>query len=206
MKNKTNKNVVRYGIFAAVVLILLYLTTLIGDPTRNYTQVDTSVALERLNTKNVKEAQIDDREQRVRLTLREPIKVEEREGIEEIQAQYPARTTPDIFNAVKGAEADKYTTNVTQESFLMSMLGFMLPMILVFGLIFFFMYRMQAGGGMFGIGGSRAKQLTKDMPTNTFADVAGADEAVDELQEIKDFLQDPEIYEKLGAKLSLIHI
>ena len=201
MKNKTNKNVVRYGIFAAVVLILLYVTTLIGDPSRNYTEVETSVAIEQLNTKNVKEAQIDDREQRVRLTLREPIKVEEREGIEEIQAQYPARTTPDIFNAVKGAEADKYTTNVTQESFLMSMLGFMLPMILVFGLIFFFMYRMQAGGGMFGIGGSRAKQLTKDMPTNTFADVAGADEAVDELQEIKDFLQDPEIYEKLGAKI-----
>ena len=201
MKNKTNKNVVRYGIFAAVVLILLYVTTLIGDPSRNYTEVETSVAIEQLNTKNVKEAQIDDREQRVRLTLREPITVEEREGIEEIQAQYPARTTPDIFNAVKGAEADKYTTNVTQESFLMSMLGFMLPMLLVFGLIFFFMYRMQAGGGMFGIGGSRAKQLTKDMPTNTFADVAGADEAVDELQEIKDFLQDPEIYEKLGAKI-----
>lgn len=201
MKNKTSKNVVRYGIFAAVVLILLYVTTLIGDPSRNYTEVETSVAIEQLNTKNVKEAQIDDREQRVRLTLREPITVEEREGIEEIQAQYPARTTPDIFNAVKGAEADKYTTNVTQESFLMSMLGFMLPMLLVFGLIFFFMYRMQAGGGMFGIGGSRAKQLTKDMPTNTFADVAGADEAVDELQEIKDFLQDPEIYEKLGAKI-----
>ena len=201
MKNQSNKNVVRYGILGAVVLILLYLTTLIGDPSRNYTEVDTSVALEQLNAKNVEEAQIDDREQRVRLSLREPITVEEREGIEEIQAQYPARTTPDIFNAVKSAEADSYTTNVTQESFLMSMLGFMLPMLLIFGLIFFFMYRMQAGGGMFGIGGSRAKQLTKDMPTNTFADVAGADEAVDELQEIKDFLQDPAIYERLGAKI-----
>ena len=54
---------------------------------------------------------------------------------------------------------------------------------------------------MFGFGGNRAKELTKDMPTNTFADVAGADEAVDELQEIKDFLQDPSRYEALGAKI-----
>ncbi|WKK62160.1 ATP-dependent zinc metalloprotease FtsH [Corynebacterium sp. P3-F1] len=196
-----NKTVARYGIIGATLLILLYLVTLIGDDSRNYAEVDTSVALQQLADKNVEEAQIDDREQRVRLTLREPITVEEREGIEDIQAQYPARTTPDIFNAVKGAEADSYTTNVTQESFLLSMLGFMLPMVLIFGLIFFFMSRMQSGGGMFGIGGSRAKKLTKDMPTNTFADVAGADEAVDELQEIKDFLQDPEIYEQLGAKI-----
>ena len=196
-----NKTVARYGIIGAVLLILLYLITLIGDDSRNYAEVDTSIALQQLADHNVEEAQIDDREQRVRLTLREPITVEEREGIEEIQAQYPARTTPDIFNAVKGAEPDSYTTNVTQESFLLSMLGFMLPMLLIFGLISFLMYRMQAGGGMFGIGGSRAKKLTKDMPTNTFADVAGADEAVDELQEIKDFLQDPGIYEQLGAKI-----
>nr|VDG64099.1 cell-division protein [Streptococcus thermophilus] len=196
-----NKLVVRYGIIGAVLLILLYLTTLIGDQSRNYVEVDTSIALKQLADNNVEEAQIDDREQRVRLDLREPITVEEREGIESVQAQYPARTTPDIFNAVRESETDSYTTNVTQDSFLLSMLGFMLPMLLIFGLIMFFMYRMQAGGGMFGIGGSRAKQLTKDMPTNTFADVAGADEAVDELQEIKDFLQDPEIYEKLGAKI-----
>ncbi|MCQ4623602.1 ATP-dependent zinc metalloprotease FtsH [Corynebacterium sp. CCUG 70398] len=196
-----NKLVVRYGIIGAVLLILLYLTTLIGDQSRNYVEVDTSIALQQLADNNVEEAQIDDREQRVRLDLREPITVEEREGIESVQAQYPARTTPDIFNAVRESETETYTTNVTQDSFLLSMLGFMLPMLLIFGLIMFFMYRMQAGGGMFGIGGSRAKQLTKDMPTNTFADVAGADEAVDELQEIKDFLQDPEIYEKLGAKI-----
>lgn len=76
------------------------------------------------------------------------------------------------------------------------MLSYILPMLIVFGLILWFFSRMQGGGmGMFGFGGNRAKELTKDMPTNTFADVAGADEAVDELQEIKDFLQDPSRYE-----------
>lgn len=84
----------------------------------------------------------------------------------------------------------------------MQMLGYILPMLIVFGLILWLFSRMQGGGmGMFGFGGNRAKELTKDMPTNTFADVAGADEAVDELHEIKDFLQDPSRYEALGAKI-----
>ena len=197
-----NKKVLRWGIIGAIALIVLYLLTLIGDDSRAYQRVDTSVALEQLQNHNAEEVQIDDREQRVRIDLREPISVDEREGIEAVSAQYPARTTPEIFGAVRESGADKYETNVTQESFLMSMLGFMLPMILVFGLIFYFMYRMQAGGGgPFGIGGSKAKQLTKDNPTNTFADVAGADEAVDELHEVVDFLTDPTVYEELGAKI-----
>ena len=197
-----NKKVLRWGVIGAIALIVLYLLTLIGDDSRAYQRVDTSVAIEQLQNHNAEEVQIDDREQRVRIDLREPITVDEREGIEAISAQYPARTTPEIFGAVRESGADKYETNVTQDSFLMSMLGFMLPMILVFGLIFYFMYRMQAGGGgPFGIGGSKAKQLTKDNPTNTFADVAGADEAVDELHEVVDFLTDPTVYEKLGAKI-----
>ena len=197
-----NKKVLRWGVIGAIALIVLYLLTLIGDDSRAYQRVDTSVALEQLQNHNAEEVQIDDREQRVRIDLREPITVDEREGVEAISAQYPARTTPEIFSAVRESGADKYETNVTQESFLMSMLGFMLPMILVFGLIFYFMYRMQAGGGgPFGIGGSKAKQLTKDNPTNTFADVAGADEAVDELHEVVDFLTDPTVCEELGAKI-----
>ncbi len=197
-----NKNVMRWGIMGAIALIVLYLLTLIGDDSRAYQDVDTSVAMQQLREHNAEEVQIDDREQRVRIDLREPITVDEREGVEAISAQYPARTTPDVFQAVREAEADSYQTNVTQDSFLMSMLGFMLPMILVFGLLFYFMYRMQSGGGgPFGIGGSKAKQLTKDNPTNTFDDVAGADEAVDELHEVVDFLTDPSVYEKLGAKI-----
>ncbi|AKK09747.1 ATP-dependent zinc metalloprotease FtsH [Corynebacterium testudinoris] len=195
-----NKRILQIGLVAAVVLISLYVFTLFTDDTRNYQQVDTSVAMAQLNDGNAKEVRIDDREQRVRIELREPITYEEREGVDEIMAQYPARTAPEVFTAVKDSGADKYTTKVTQDSFLGSMLGFLLPMLILFGLLFFFFTRMQSGG-MFGFGGSKAKELTKDMPTNTFADVAGADEAVDELVEIKDFLQDPARYHALGAKI-----
>src|SRR5260370_10515397 len=62
--------------------------------------------------------------------------------------------------------------------------------------------RMQGGSRMgFGFGKSRAKQLNKDMPKTTFADVAGVDEAVEELYEIKDFLANPSRYQALGAKI-----
>ncbi|MBR7559519.1 AAA family ATPase, partial [Mycobacterium tuberculosis] len=68
--------------------------------------------------------------------------------------------------------------------------------------LFYFMTRMQGGkGGLFGVGKSRAVEFTKDMPQTTFADVAGEDEAVEELNEIKDFLQNPARYERLGAKI-----
>ena len=195
-----NKKYLQYGGIAAVVLIVLFLFSLFTSDTRNFQEVDTSVAMEQLEAGNVAEAQIDDREQRVRLTLREPIDVEEREGVEEIISQYPARTAPVIFEKVEASGAESYTTNVTQDNFLVSMLSFILPMLIIFGLLIFFLSRAQ-GGGMFGMGGSKAKQLTKDTPTNTFADVAGADEAVDELHEIKDFLEDPTRYQELGAKI-----
>ena len=76
-------------------------------------------------------------------------------------------------------------------------------MVILLGLFVFVMGRMQGGGrgGMMGFGKSKAKQLSKDMPKTTFADVAGADEAVEELYEIKDFLQNPVRYQALGAKI-----
>ncbi|MDO5512047.1 ATP-dependent zinc metalloprotease FtsH [Corynebacterium sp.] len=197
----SNKRILQIGLISAIVLVTIFVFSLLTDDTRGFQRVDTSVAMTQLQERNAREVQIDDREQQVRIELREPITYEEREGIEEIIAKYPARTAPQVFDAVQASEPDEYNTEVTQDSFLMSMLGFMLPMLLLFGLLFFFLTRMQGGGGMFGFGGSKHKELTKDMPTNTFADVAGADEAVDELQEIKDFLQDPTRYHALGAKI-----
>ena len=197
-----NNKILRYGGIAALILIALYAFTFFSNDARGYVQADTSVALTQLKDKNVDEVEIDDREQRLRIKLKDEITVDEREGVKEIVAKYPARASEQVFNSVKDSGAQKYQTNVTQESFLGSMLSMLLPMLILFGVLFWLMSRMQQGaGGMFGIGGSKAKELTKDMPTNTFEDVAGADEAVDELQEIKDFLEDPTRYHDLGAKI-----
>ncbi|MCQ9371657.1 ATP-dependent zinc metalloprotease FtsH [Corynebacterium sp. 35RC1] len=196
-----NKRILQIALAGSVVMMALFLFTVLGDSTRSYKEVDTSIAITQLEENNVAEAQIDDREQRLRLKLKEPIE-EDGQELTEIMARYPARTAPVIFDKVAASDTETYNTKVTQDSFLVSMLGYILPMLIVFGLIFWMFNRMQGGGGgLFGFGGSRARELTKDMPTNTFSDVAGADEAVDELQEIKDFLQDPTRYQELGARI-----
>jgi cell division protease FtsH len=96
---------------------------------------------------------------------------------------------------------DGYNVVVPTTSFFVSLLGSVLPIILILGLLFYFMGQMQGGGRIMQFGKSRAKMITKDMPQTTFSDVAGADEAVQELEEIKDFLQEPAKFQALGAKI-----
>jgi len=77
-----------------------------------------------------------------------------------------------------------------------------LPIILLLVLFWFFMGQMQGGGSrVMNFGKSRAKLVSKDMPKVTFSDVAGADEAVEELQEIKEFLAEPAKFQAVGAKI-----
>jgi cell division protease FtsH len=77
-----------------------------------------------------------------------------------------------------------------------------LPWLLIIGLWIFMLRGMQAGGSKaFQFGKSKARLLTGDTPKVTFADVAGADEAKDELQEIIEFLKDPQKFSRLGGRL-----
>src|SRR5450759_2196554 len=77
-----------------------------------------------------------------------------------------------------------------------------LPLLLMVGLILSFMQQMQGGGNrVMSFGKSRARQITKDMPKVTFEDVAGVDEAVEELMELKEFLENPAKFQALGAKI-----
>ncbi|WP_407810856.1 hypothetical protein, partial [Staphylococcus aureus] len=88
-----------------------------------------------LDAKNVESAQIDDREQQVRLWLKNGN--DATDGKTQILAKYPASASEQIFDKVEGAGADKFNTTVTQESWLTSILLFVLPMIILFGIFFF---------------------------------------------------------------------
>ena len=90
-----------------------------------------------------------------------------------------------------------------QESGLASFLQYLLPFVLIVGVWIFFMNRMQGGGrgGAMGFGKSKAKLLNQNEDRKTFDDVAGIDEAKEELEEIVEFLRDPQKFSRLGGQI-----
>ncbi|MBI2598827.1 ATP-dependent zinc metalloprotease FtsH [Candidatus Curtissbacteria bacterium] len=111
-----------------------------------------------------------------------------------------------IFTALEAAKVDPTSTNITvrDRSFSQAwatILTTFLPLALMV-LFFFFIFRQAREGAssIFSFGQSRAKQFTRDMPKTTFGDVAGVDEAKQELQEVVDFLRHPEKYRAVGAR------
>jgi len=192
------KTVIRTLVAIAVVLLLGWSFFYFSDDTRGYKPVDTSVAVAQINSDNVKNAQIDDREQQLRLTLKNGN--DATANSDKIITKYPAGYATTLFDQLTTKNATVNTV-VNTGSPIGSLLIYLLPLLLLVGLFVMFS-RMQGGSRMgFGFGKSRAKLLTKDMPKTTFADVAGVDEAVEELYEIKDFLANPSRYQALGAKI-----
>jgi len=93
---------------------------------------------------------------------------------------------------------------VIQSTFLRDLMSWILPMLLLFGLWMFFIRRIaekQGLGGMMSVGKSKAKVYVETGIETTFEDVAGVDEAKQELQEVVNFLQDPQSYGRLGARV-----
>ncbi|MEM9010360.1 MAG: ATP-dependent zinc metalloprotease FtsH [Pseudomonadota bacterium] len=107
----------------------------------------------------------------------------------------------DIIPDLRDANVDIEAAPQEQSGFL-STLTLWLPFLLLIGVWIFFMNRMQGGGrGAMGFGKSRAKLLTEKTGRVTFDDVAGIDEAKEELEEIVEFLRDPQKYSRLGGKI-----
>jgi cell division protease FtsH len=114
---------------------------------------------------------------------------------------YPPNAEESLINRL---EANDVATKVhgTGGSSLLSLLTYILPFVLFFGFWIFLMNQMQGGGSrVMNFGKSKAKRMSVDAPKITFRDVAGVDEAVQELQEIKEFLENPKKFQALGARI-----
>ncbi|MFC5286798.1 ATP-dependent zinc metalloprotease FtsH [Actinokineospora guangxiensis] len=183
------------------VLLIYFAFSMLFDDTRGYTAVPTSKAVAQIEANNVKAVELGDKEQQLKLTLNSPIE-HEGQQVTQILAQYPAGATSQLYTTLIDKPGIEFRTTVTQDSFLTQILIFLIPFALLLLLLMWMMNNVQGGGNrVLNFGKSKAKQLSKDMPKTTFADVAGADEAVEELYEIKDFLQNPGRYQALGAKI-----
>ena len=190
----------RGPLFWIVVAILA--VTVFGQVTgagNRYTQIDTSRALAAISQSEVESAVLVDRSQKIRLILKPGVLIK---GDSKVEASYIARQEPTLIDALSANSPTKgWTVEVASQSIFVSFLFSIFPILLIGFLFFFLMSRAQGGNRVFSFGKSRAKLQDNDVPQNTFADVAGADEAIAELEEIKDFLADPSKYALLGAKI-----
>jgi cell division protease FtsH len=115
---------------------------------------------------------------------------------------YPAEFEDELTIIINESGLEKFTVNAENPSALQWFFGTIFPYLLIFGVFIFFLTRMQGGGNrVMQFGKAKAKQVSKDAPKVTFKDVAGADEAVEELEEIKDFLASPGKFRAIGAKI-----
>jgi cell division protease FtsH len=120
-------------------------------------------------------------------------------GGEKFEYSYPEYY--DIADTLNDAGIP-FTTDPQNTGFWLTLLGTLGPILLIILFFILFMSSMQGGGNrVMSFGKSRARRMTKDSPKVTFADVAGAEEAVQELTEIKEFLEAPQKFQKLGARI-----
>ncbi|MGO0576510.1 ATP-dependent zinc metalloprotease FtsH [Ornithinimicrobium panacihumi] len=168
-----------------------------------YSRISTADALRLVTSDKVAEATITN--DRMDLTLKEgeTFSSDEVRETSKVQAYYVDARGDQVIEAFEAHPPSvSYDDDTSGPNFFMTMLASFLPLLLILGLFLWLMTRMQGGSrGVMQFGKSKAKLATKDMPKVTFADVAGADEAVEELHEIKEFLSEPRKFLEVGAKI-----
>jgi cell division protease FtsH len=122
-------------------------------------------------------------------------------GGEPKEFEYPYTQLTDVAGQLNDANIP-FEVDPPNNGFWFTLIGTLAPILLIILFFILFMSSMQGGGNrVMSFGKSRARRMTKDQPKVTFADVAGADEAVQELTEIKEFLEAPQKFQKLGARI-----
>jgi cell division protease FtsH len=179
-------------VLALLVLLVIFLTTNVLSGPKEYTKANLHDIQAKIAAGQVQSATIEDSKQIVQIKTKDGKKLE---------SSYVTNQAVSLA-AQLNDKGVSYEVKVDHNNVLLSLLLNLLPLVLVVALFLFLMNQMQGGGNrVMNFGKSKAKLVNKDTPKTTFADVAGADEALEELQEIKEFLENPGKFQAIGAKI-----
>ncbi len=176
-----------------VVVLAFFASKLIAPshPTEPQHTYQTLVS-EDIPNGNVKYAELKQKGNAVEVTLKNNQKYE---------VGYVPSAAPKLIEQLTKSGVH-FDVETDKSSIWLSLLGYILPVALFLGFWLFIMNQVQGGGSrVMSFGKSRAKRLSADSPKITFRDVAGVDEAVEELHEIKEFLENPKKFQALGARI-----
>ena len=174
--------------------------------------IDTQDGIALVRSNAASYVEIIDNKQLVKLTLDKPFKKfdkrdkQKRDYGKEVQFYYTLSQGKSIIHDVETVKpSNGWNVSMQSSSILSYLITSMLPILILLGLLWFMFGRMagSAGGGLLGMSGGRGrgKLLEGQTPKTKFADVAGEQAAVEEVEEIKDFLKDPSRYKALGARI-----
>ncbi len=180
-----------------VVILAFFAQQLISSPNKKK-DPGYGTFVSQLNSSQIKSVEMRNRSNELLVTLRDD------KGQYEIG--FATEFGDDLTKQLAAAESDKkiasFDIKGTRTNGWISMLTYVLPFLLFIGFWIFLMNQMQGGGSkVMSFGKSKAKRMSVDAPKITFRDVAGADEAVEELHEIKEFLENPKKFQALGARI-----
>ena len=178
-----------------IVLVLAFLAVKLVSPSSNSTRTHSYKTLvsEEIPKGEVKSVEFKNKGKALAVELKNK---------EKWEGGYVEQEAPELFKQLKEAGVAAYNVESEKSNELLSLLTFILPFVLFLGFWLFLMNQVQGGGSkVMSFGKSRAKRLSADSPKITFRDVAGVDEAVEELHEIKEFLENPKKFQALGARI-----
>jgi cell division protease FtsH len=181
---------VAFWIVVALVVVLGASQLLSGGDSREKLRYDEFA--DQVEAGKVKTVKIDDNSSKITGTLTDGTK---------FRTTFVTESAERVTGLLDDADVP-YEVEKGSQSLWVSLALQFLPVILLIGVFLFFLNAMQGGGSrVMQFGKAKARQVSKDQPKVTFADVAGCDEAVEELQEIKEFLEAPGKFQAIGAKI-----
>ncbi len=195
------KRIIRTPLFWGVTLIALMVIMFSFNNNGGYQRIDTSAAEQLISSGQVDSATFTSSNV-LDLDLKSPYSQGSVKDATKVQTEFIDARAEHMVDLVNSNVSGTVNDTIEHQSVIGSLLLSLLPILLLVGLFWFMMSQMQGGGSrVMQFGKSKAKLATKDTPKVTFTDVAGADEAVEELHEIKEFLSEPAKFLAVGAKI-----